>query len=131
MAGEHAMDLLTAAEQALASIPLPPTSGGLPSGARPVQWAELDGAPATTHVRGSTIQRSESLDLRIELGRTQICRDEARKLRTGAVLPLDNTAADPVNLYAGGQLIARGEVLAIDGALGVRVVEVISRTVRN
>jgi flagellar motor switch protein FliN len=131
MAGEHAMDMLTAAEQALASIPLPPVAGELPKGARPVHWTELDGAPATTHVRGPTLQRDESLALRIELGRTQIDRDEARTLRTGAVLPLDGAAADPVNLYANGLLIARGEVLAIDGALGVRVVEVISRTLRS
>ena len=73
----------------------------------------------------------ETLDLRIELGRTYVCRDEVQKLRAGAVVPLDNAAGDLVDLYAGGQLIARGEVLTLDGNLGVRVVELISRVGGN
>lgn len=63
------------------------------------------------------------IDLCIELGRTHIAGDEATKLRAGAVVPLDNAAADPVEVYAGGKLIARGEVLVVDGKIGIRVTE--------
>ena len=113
------MNLLTAAEQALASIPLPPADrraaargesrsvGGV--GRQPGDNAE----PAARRP-----SRDETLDLRIELGRTHIGRDEVRKLRTGSVVPLDNAAGDPVDLYAGGRLIARGEVLVLDGKFG-------------
>ena len=76
---------------------------------------------------GLGIAGDETLDLRIELGRTQIRRDEALKLRTGAVIPLDGAANEPVSLLAGGRLVARGELLVLDGKLGVRVVEVVSR----
>ena len=127
MAGEHAMDLLTAAEQALASIPLPPATNELPGGAKPMRWEELDGAPAKTQTSGPNALGNETIDLRIELGRTHIRRDEARGLRTGSVIPLDNAAGDPVDLYAGGQLIARGEVLVLQGTLAVRVVERLSQ----
>jgi len=123
MAGENAMDLLTAAEQALASFPLPPATTGLPGGATPIQWEELDGASASTRTGASKALGTQTLDLRIELGRTQVQRDEVQKLRTGSVIPLSNAAGDPVDLYAGGQLIARGEVLVLNGTLGVRVVE--------
>lgn len=129
MAGEHAMDSLTAAEQALASIPLPPATSELPRGARPMRWEELDGRPATTRTGGPKVSGKEVLDLRIELGRTHICRDEMMELRTGSVVPLDNAAGDPVDLYVGGRLIARGEVLVLDGALGVRVVELLKQRV--
>jgi flagellar motor switch protein FliN len=123
MASEHAMNMLTAAERALAALALPPAASQLPQGARSVQWEELDGSPARTQTRISTALGNEMLDLQIELGRTRIDRDEVQKLRTGSVLPLDNAVGSPVDLYAGGRLIARGEVLAIDGKFAVRVLE--------
>ena len=55
MVTEHAMNMLTAAEQALASIPLPPATGKLPCGARTVQWEELDGSPAKTRAAGPKV----------------------------------------------------------------------------
>ena len=126
MASEHAMDLLTAAEQALASNPLPPVTNQRPYGAKPIQWEELNGAPATTQTDSPKALHNESIDLRIELGRTHICREEVLKLRTGSVVPLDNAAGDPVDLCAGGRLIARGEVLVLNGNFGVRVVELLN-----
>ena len=126
MVTEHAMNMLTAAEQALASIPLPPVTGKLPCGARTMQWEELDGSPAKTRAAGPKASGDSVLELRIELGRTHVCRDEVEKLRTGSLVPLDNLACDPVAIYASGQLIARGEAIVLDGKFGVRVTEVIS-----
>ena len=129
MAGEHAMDMLTAAEQALVSIPLPPATNQQPYDARPMQWEELDGSPAATQSDGPKALCNEMLDLQIEFGRTHICRDELLKLRTGSVVPLDNAADDPVDIYADGSLIARGKVLVLDGNFGVRVVELLHRRI--
>lgn len=127
MADEHAMELLTAAEQALASLPLPPAVGTLPRGAMPVQWEEFAGNAARTELAGGKLVGNETLRLRIELGRAHVGREELLKLRTGSVVPLEDAAADPVDLYADGHLIGRGEVLTIDGKFAVRVVEIISR----
>ena len=66
------------------------------------------------------------LDLKIELGRTQLYHDELARLRSGAVVALDKPATAPVDVLAGGRLIARGEVVVLDGRLSVRVVEVLS-----
>jgi flagellar motor switch protein FliN len=126
MATEHAMNMLTAAEQALASLALPPAAVELPRGVKAVQWRELDGSPAKTPAGRPKAACNDALDLRIEFGRTQIGRDEVEELRTGMVIALDNTAGDPVAVYAGGQVIARGDMIVIDGTFGVRVREVIS-----
>ena len=48
---------------------------------------------------------------------------QLRRLRSGAVIPLDQLAGEPVDLYAGGRRIARGELLVLDGKIAVRVVE--------
>jgi flagellar motor switch/type III secretory pathway protein FliN len=117
------MDLTTLTTQAPASVALPPATGALPDGAKPVQWEEFDSAPAVTQAGGLDVRRHETLHLQIELGRTHIHWGEAEKLRTGSVIPLDNAAGDLVDLYAGGQLIGRGEVLDLHGTLGVRVVQ--------
>ena len=69
----------------------------------------------------------DTLDLQIEFGRTRIGQDQVAALRTGSVVPLDNAAADPVDVYADGRLIARAELVAINGHLGARVVELLSK----
>ena len=126
MLGDQSMDLLKAADEALASIPLPPTAGQLPHGARPFQWEELDGRPTTTQSGGPAASGRAAVDLRIELGRTHIGRADAAKLRKGSLVPLDNAAGSPVDIYADGHLMARGETLALEGNFAVRVVEVLS-----
>jgi len=64
--------------------------------------------------------------LRIELGRTRMARDEAGRLQPEALVALDAAADQPMDLWADGRLVARGEPLTLDGRLGVRVVEVVS-----
>jgi flagellar motor switch protein FliN len=65
------------------------------------------------------------LDLRIELGRTHLQPDEVQQLRSGSVVSLDGPLGDPAAIYADGQLIGRGEIVVVDGKIGVRVTELI------
>ncbi len=98
----------------------------MPTAAGPIPWEEFaEGSAKTPLHRLRTFSR-DTVDLRIELGHACLDRDEASKLRTGAVVPLDNSAYDPVAVYADGELIARGELLEVDGKYGVRVVEIVS-----
>ncbi|MFH0901975.1 MAG: FliM/FliN family flagellar motor C-terminal domain-containing protein, partial [Pseudomonadota bacterium] len=48
---------------------------------------------------------------------------EVLELGPGAVLAFDKPIGSPVELLAGGSLVARGELVAIDGELGVRILE--------
>ncbi|MGD9644540.1 MAG: FliM/FliN family flagellar motor switch protein [Pirellulales bacterium] len=68
---------------------------------------------------------AEELDVKIELGRTQMYAGELLKLRSGAVVALDKRADELVDVLAGGRLVARGEILVHDDKLGVRIVEVL------
>jgi flagellar motor switch protein FliN len=93
--------------------------------ATPMQWEQWCGLPAA-QAGGGNAPPPKMLSLEIELGRTQIERGEAQELRPGSVIPLDRSAGDPVDLYAGGRRIGRGEVLELGGTLAVRVVELAS-----
>lgn len=66
------------------------------------------------------------LDLRIELGRTELLIEEVLQLREGTVVPLDKLAGDPVDILVNGRLIARGEVLVLNDNFCVRVAEILT-----
>ncbi|MED5287078.1 MAG: flagellar motor switch protein FliN, partial [Planctomycetota bacterium] len=70
--------------------------------------------------------RDVELDLKIELGRTQMHLDEVLRLKRGSVVSLDKLAGDPVDVYVNGRLVARGEVLVLNDNFCVRVAELIS-----
>jgi flagellar motor switch protein FliN len=65
------------------------------------------------------------LDLRIELGRATMQIDEILKLRSGAVVSLDRATDDLVDVYANGRMIARGEMVVLNGSYGIRITELI------
>jgi flagellar motor switch protein FliN/FliY len=43
----------------------------------------------------------------------------------GAVVPLAEAASDPVNVFADGRLVARGDLIVLDGRFCLRVTEVV------
>ena len=117
--------LLSQAERALASAQ---QSGSteLPPGVAPFKFEDFNGAPASTEVATIELIRDVELDMKIELGRTQMYLEDVLKLRKGSVVPLDKLAGDPVDIFVNGRLIARGEVLVLNDNFCVRVAELIS-----
>ncbi len=65
------------------------------------------------------------LDVSVELGRVQLPLHVVARLHRGMVLDLKKEANAEVDILANGRVFARGEVVAADGKLGVRVIEVI------
>jgi flagellar motor switch protein FliN len=116
--------LLQQAEQALASVDAEPD--GPPPGVAPFRFQEFAGAPASSENATLDLIRDVELDLRIELGRTNLYLEDVLKLRKGSVVPLDKLAGDPVDIYVNGRLIARGEVLVLNDNFCVRVTELIA-----
>jgi flagellar motor switch protein FliN len=60
------------------------------------------------------------------LGRTTMNIKEILELGRGTVLELDRLAGEPVDLFANGKLIARGEVVVIEDNFGLRVTNIVS-----
>jgi flagellar motor switch protein FliN/FliY len=115
--------LLNQAEEALGSIDDPE---GPPPNVTSFRLQEFAGAPASSETATLDLIRDVELDLKIELGRTQMYLEDVLKLRKGAVVPLDKLAGDPVDIYVNGRLIARGEVLVLNDNFCVRVAELIA-----
>ncbi len=84
-----------------------------------------------THGNGMTRVRDIPLEVTVELGRTRLLIRDILDLGTGSIIELDKLAGEPVDLFANGLLVARGEVIVIDDNFGVRVTEIITAAERK
>lgn len=66
------------------------------------------------------------LEVMLRFGCRQATLREVLELTSGAVLELDREIQEPVDLLLNGRIIARGDVVVIDGNYGLRVTEVAS-----
>lgn len=62
--------------------------------------------------------------LTVELGACQMPMRDVLQLGVGSLVKLDKMAQAPVDLYANQKRIARGEVVVVDDAYGIKITEV-------
>jgi flagellar motor switch protein FliN/FliY len=120
--------LLDQAEAAVSSVN---ESGASQPAIAPFRFQDFTGSPASAEQATIDLLRDVELDLKIELGRTNMELEEVLKLHRGSVVPLDKLAGDPVDVYVNGRLVARGEVLVLNDNFCVRVAELISGEERS
>ena len=122
--GDDIQFLLAQAEQAIASVdqPADPAITNL----QPFQFQDLAGSPPTGERATIELLRDVDLNVRIELGRTQMFLEDVLKLKRGSVVTLDKLAGDPVDVFVNGRMVARGEVLVLNDNFCVRVTELLA-----
>jgi flagellar motor switch protein FliN/FliY len=64
------------------------------------------------------------LPIRVLLGRTQLCLRDIAQLGSGAVVELDCSPDDPVEIIVNDRVIAHGEVVVVSGNYGVRITKI-------
>jgi len=67
------------------------------------------------------------LPIRVLLGRTQLSLRDIAQLGSGAVVELDCSPDDPVEIIVNDRVIAHGEVVVASGNYGVRITKIGSR----
>ena len=70
------------------------------------------------------------LAVTIRFGQRQLLLRDLLELTAGALLELDRQVEEPVDLMLGERVIARGEVVIVDGNYGMRVTEVLENAAR-
>jgi flagellar motor switch protein FliN/FliY len=116
--------LMKRAEDSLRSVTSAPMD--LPAEVIEFQFPEFGGTvPSTEHATLDQISEVE-LEVKIELGRTDMYLEDILKLRKGSVVPLDKMAGDAVDIFINGRLLARGEVLVMNENFCVRVAELLA-----
>ncbi|PTQ11541.1 flagellar motor switch protein FliN [Sphingomonas oleivorans] len=70
------------------------------------------------------------LRLSVEVGSTSLKLAELMDLAEGSVVELDRQANELLDILVNGTLVARGEVVTVNGRFGIRVVEVVAADAR-
>lgn len=106
----------------------PPQEPINPVTVQPVQFASFDDV---NNLYGDANKNLNllmdiKLKLTVELGRTELPIKKVLELTRGSVIELDKVAGEPVELFANGKLIAKGEVVVIEDNFGLRIVSIVS-----
>lgn len=70
------------------------------------------------------------LPVSVSFGRAQVALKDVLKLTTGSIVELNRSIVEPVEVIVNNCVIARGEVVVVEGNFGVRIHQVISRQER-
>jgi type III secretion system YscQ/HrcQ family protein len=70
---------------------------------------------------GADLMNDIPLQISVELGRVSTTAEEVVALKVGHVFDLNRVAGEPLDLSVMGKVVARGELVEIDGNLGIRI----------
>lgn len=98
---------------------------------------EID-PPLVRPTGGPTRKLAPTMDLLLEVelpvgvsfGRAQMRLKDAVKLTTGSIVELNRSITEPVEVLVNNCVIARGEVVVVEGNYGVRIQQIVSREER-
>jgi flagellar motor switch protein FliN/FliY len=93
------------------------------------QETAVDG-PSMPASRTFELLLDVELPICVSFGRAALKLQDAIKLITGSLIELDRGLSDPVDLLVNNCVIARGEVVVVDGNYGVRITEIVSQKER-
>jgi flagellar motor switch protein FliN/FliY len=87
-------------------------------------------APAPPPPNSIDLLLDVELPVSISFGRAQLALKDVIKLTTGSIVELNRAVSEPVEVIVNNCVIARGEVVVVEGNFGIRVKQVISRQER-
>ena len=101
--------------------------GVVEAGHPPVSFDELESADEPTNVNDN-IERILDIPITIavEVGRARMLIDDLLQLGHGSVIELDKSAGEAMEIFVNGRLVAKGEVVAVNEKLGIRLTDIIS-----
>jgi len=94
-------------------------------GTTPATFDELTPGGSKPGPANLDLVRDIEVQLSVELGRAEMPIQDILELAPGRVIELDKLAGQPLDILAGGRLIARGEVVLVDDKFGVRLTAIV------
>jgi len=116
--------------QAQAPAPAPAAQAPVPAAAAaPARQAPVASGPAMD-TGNLDLLLDIQLPVVVRMGQTEMQMGELLKLTPGSILELNRSADAPVELLVNGKLIAKGEVVVVDGNFAFRITEIDTRAAR-
>src|SRR6266403_2162664 len=89
----------------------------------------MDTSPSKLESEGNSnlaVLMDVQLPVSIRFGETEMILEEIVKLGVGSVIELNSGIDQPVELVVNNRILARGEVVTVDGYYGIRITEITS-----
>lgn len=96
----------------------------LPAKAAAVALAPPPPGPST---RNLELLLDVELPVSVSFGRAQLQLKDVIKLTTGSIVELNRSVSEPVDIVVNNCVIARGEVVVVEGNFGVRIKQILSK----
>ncbi|PLS01452.1 flagellar motor switch protein FliN [Neobacillus cucumis] len=100
---------------------------------KPFLFKDLEEKPLNEEVVEESVNLNLLMDINleivVELGRTKKKINEILELSQGSIIELDRVSGEPVDLLINGKVVAKGEVVVIDEYFGIRVTEIVNKTI--
>jgi flagellar motor switch protein FliN/FliY len=88
---------------------------------------DMQGDLSGGYIGNMNLIRRVPLEITAEIGQTRVPVKDVLDYGEGSIIDCDRQAADPIDIFANGVLIAKGSVVVIEGEnFGVRITEIIS-----
>jgi flagellar motor switch protein FliN len=127
--GEQVFPLLAVFAPSVASLtaaPVQPAAEGAPE-----ERTQTAGPARKAGAFGSMdLLLDVELPVSVSFGRAQLMLKDVIKLTTGSIVELNRALSEPVEVIVNNCVIARGEVVVVEGNYGIRIKQVISRQER-
>ncbi len=104
----------------------PPKAAGPAPKVQPVVFEEFNKAAGRAAPSNLDLILGINLEVKVELGRTQMKVKDILELGSGSVIELDKLAGEPVELFVNDHLFAKGEVIVIDENFGIRITDIVN-----
>jgi flagellar motor switch protein FliN len=65
-----------------------------------------------------------SVEISVEIGRTRMTIGELISLSKGAIIELNKSAGEAVEIYVNERLLGKGEIIVVNERLGIRMMEI-------
>lgn len=115
-------------EALLAALASPPAASDTPSPDAGSHAADpAPPLPAPAAAKPIDVLLDVELPVSVSFGRTQLPIKEVLKLTTGSIVELNRSLNEPVDVVVNNCVVARGEVVVIEGNYGVRIHQIVSR----
>jgi flagellar motor switch/type III secretory pathway protein FliN len=85
----------------------------------------VEASVASGYVRTMPTPDDAHLELTVQLGTTRLSLRQLGELAVGQIIPLGRPLAGPYEIHAAGRPVGEGELVDVDGELGVRIVSLI------
>lgn len=92
--------------------------------------AEEEGGEPMMAGRNYRLLADIPVRLSVEVGSTALKLSELMDLAEGSIVELDRQSHELLDIMANGTLIAKGEVVTVNGRFGIRVLEVVAADAR-